>query len=320
MAENIKIGRREFLFSAVASGIGCSVPAAESARLDDSLSVLISDMHVGGPGSNRVHQKWLLSAVVDRILEMRPLPRRVIGFGDLAFLHGLKCDYDTSYPILKRLADAGIEVYNGLGNHDRRSAFFGCYAEDAKRSLVPGYAVYRIETPHVDFVMLDSLNEDASSPRKGYGEFPVDVQKWMMSEIPRMKGPVILAAHHPLDEMRVGDRPFRSFLASSQNVVGYIYGHEHCWRPGWITCSYKTGRIMRTLSLPSTGHWGDIGYVTFRTTPDVATATLHQSDFFFLTPQTESPSSTQNLYIQEDNRQGCTCRFSLKVHMTAKNS
>ena len=311
MADNIRIGRREFLVSAVASGIACGVPAAEPVRFDDSLSVLISDMHVGGPGSDRVHQKGLLSAVVDRILEMRPLPRRVIGFGDLAFLHGLKCDYEMSYSILKRLADAGIEVYNGLGNHDRRSAFFDCYADAAMKSLVPGYAVYRIETPHVDFVMLDSLNEDPSLARKGCGEFPADVQRWMMSEIPRMKGPLILAAHHPLDEMRVGERPFRSFLASSKNVVGYIYGHEPCWRPGWITCSYKTGRIMRTLSLPSTGHWGDIGYVTVRTTPGVATATLHQLDFFFLTPQTESPSMIQNRYIQEDNRQGCTCRFSL---------
>ena len=311
MADDIRIGRREFLVSAIASGISYSVPATESVRFDDSLSVLISDMHVGGPGSNRVHQKGLLSAVVDRILDMRPLPRRVIGFGDLAFLQGLKCDYETSYPILKRLADAGIEVYNGLGNHDRRSAFFDCYADGAIKSLVPGYAVYRIETPHVDFVMLDSLNEDPSLARKGCGEFPADVQRWMMAEIPRMKGPLILAAHHPLDEMRVGERPFRSFLASSKNVVGYIYGHEHCWRPGWITCSYKTGRIMRTLSLPSTGHWGDIGYVTVRTTPGVATATLHQLDFFFLTPQTESPSMIQNRYIQEDNRQGCTCRFSL---------
>jgi len=311
MVDNIRIGRREFLVSAIASGISCSVPAAESVRFDDSLSVLISDMHVGGPGSNRVHQQGLLSAAVDRILEMNPLPRRVIGFGDLAFLHGLKCDYETSYPILKRLADAGIEVYNGLGNHDRRSAFFDCYADDAKRSFVPGYAVYRIETPHVDFVMLDSLNEDPATARKGCGEFSVDVQKWMMSEIPRMKGPLILAAHHPLDEMCVGGRPFRSFLASSKNVVGYIYGHEHCWSPGWITCSYKTGRIMRTLSLPSTGHWGDIGYVTVRTTPGVATATLDQRDFFFLTPQAESPSRIQNRYIQEDNRQGCTCRFSL---------
>ena len=311
MADDIRIGRREFLVSAIASGISYSVPATESVRFDDSLSVLISDMHVGGPGSNRVHQKGLLSAVVDRILDMRPLPRRVIGFGDLAFLQGLKCDYETSYPILKRLADAGIEVYNGLGNHDRRSAFFDCYADEAIKSLVPGYAVYRIETPHVDFVMLDSLNEDPSLARKGCGEFPADVQRWMMAEIPRMKGPLILAAHHPLDEMRVGERPFRSFLASSKNVVGYIYGHEHCWRPGWITCSYKTGRIMRTLSLPSTGHWGDIGYVTVRTTPGVATATLHQRDFFFLTPQTESPSVSQNRYIQDDNRQGCTCRFSL---------
>ena len=175
MADDIRIGRREFLVSAIASGISYSVPATESVRFDDSLSVLISDMHVGGPGSNRVHQKGLLSAVVDRILDMRPLPRRVIGFGDLAFLQGLKCDYETSYPILKRLADAGIEVYNGLGNHDRRSAFFDCYADEAIKSLVPGYAVYRIETPHVDFVMLDSLNEDPSLARKGCGEFPAEV-------------------------------------------------------------------------------------------------------------------------------------------------
>ena len=285
MTDNIKIGRRDFLVSAIASGFGCCVPAAEPARFDDSLSVLISDMHVGGPGSNRVHQKGLLSATVGRILEMRPLPRRVIGFGDLAFLHGLKCDYEMSYPIMKRLTDAGIEVYNGLGNHDRRPAFFDCYPDEVKKSLVPGYAVYRIETPHVDFVMLDSLN-DRSEGGTGGGRLSDAQQEWLKAELPRWSRPVLVGAHHGGYELKLGRYSLHGQLARMPAVKGYVFGHVHRWSAGYAA-GYGWGgaqRVLRTVSLPSLGYWGDIGWAEFRTEPDKATLTLRQNDFFFARP------------------------------------
>ena len=46
----------------------------------------------------------------------------------------------------------------------------------------------------------------------------------------------------------------------------------------------KDAREFRTLCLPSTGHWGDIGYVVFRTSPGRAVAELYQDDYFFPSP------------------------------------
>ena len=42
--------------------------------------------------------------------------------------------------------------------------------------------------------------------------------------------------------------------------------------------------ILPTLALPSTGLWGDIGYVKFYTSRSGATAELVQYDFYFQTP------------------------------------
>jgi hypothetical protein len=38
------------------------------------------------------------------------------------------------------------------------------------------------------------------------------------------------------------------------------------------------------LGLPSTGRWGDVGYVIFRVTPSGAVAKLVMQDFYFRAP------------------------------------
>ena len=42
---------------------------------------------------------------------------------------------------------------------------------------------------------------------------------------------------------------------------GWIYGHDHSWCPDVMVASWRGQLICPTLALPSTGLWGDIGYV-----------------------------------------------------------
>ena len=79
--------------------VGCASGTANGC-FDDALSVFISDLHIGGknPALDYTHGK--LTRVVDEILAMRPLPRRVVCFGDVALSYGLAADYAVSKPIL----------------------------------------------------------------------------------------------------------------------------------------------------------------------------------------------------------------------------
>ena len=45
-----------------------------------------------------------------------------------------------------------------MGNHDRRDNFLQVWPEYAKTSPVKGRIVSKVEMPHVDLLMLDTLN------------------------------------------------------------------------------------------------------------------------------------------------------------------
>ena len=134
------MNRRNFIFGAMcagAAGAGC-----RSARMaggqDESLSVFISDLHVGGANKSLAYTGPRLEKVIDAILAMCPRPKRVVCFGDIAMSYGLTVDYAASKPILQRIVDAGIDLHLTMGNHDRRSGFLKYWPEYGKNALVPG--------------------------------------------------------------------------------------------------------------------------------------------------------------------------------------
>ena len=69
--------------------------------------------------------------------------------------------------------------------------------------------------------------------------------------------------------------------------------------------------MLRELSLPSSGFWGDIGYVKFRTSPDGATAELVQDDFYFQTP-TAHAVRPRYWDVRLRENQGKTMEFSFE--------
>ena len=313
-----EIGRRGFLREVAGVSVGAAlagcVSGAAAGRFDDSLSAFISDLHVGGAVHKYDYTHAALARVVDEILAMRPLPRRVVVFGDIGLSFGLAADYAASRPILRRIADAGVELHMTMGNHDRRSSFLMHWPEYGKGQLVPGRFTRVVSLGDADLVLLDTLKgtDDRAEDDMGPVEGTIDPAQlaWFEKFVAEAKRPFFVGSHQFRDLYIEGAKPI-SRAAKSGFFSGWIYGHDHSWCPDIHVASWGSHLIAPTLALPSTGLWGDIGYVLFRTDACGATASLLQSDFYFQTP-TAHAVRPRYWDVRTRDNQGKTMRFSFE--------
>ena len=288
-------GRREFILACagVATGLaGCQTSTAQKGGFGGETTVLISDLHIGGANKALEYTQGRFTKVVDAILAMDPLPRRVVCFGDIAMTYGLDVDYAVSKPMLKRIEAAGIELHLTMGNHDRRSAFFREWPEYLANQVVPGRCTRVVDLGGCDLVLLDTLKgtDDRAENDMGPVEGTIDGPQleWFDSWVAAAKRPFFVGSHQFRDLYIDKPKPLMR-AAASKWFVGWIYGHDHSWCPDVGIADWGKSRAVPTLALPSTGLWGDIGYVVFRTCPGGAVAELHQDDFYFTTPTSIVP-------------------------------
>ena len=287
--------RREFFIGAAATAAAPVVAKAMMAGggKDENLSVFISDIHVSGIGveGQPTYQNPYFERTVDEILAMRPLPKRVVCFGDIALWRGLQKDYEASIPGFRRLTDAGIDLYLAMGNHDHREAFLMCHPQYAKTSPVPGRIVSVIDLGTSDLILLDSLQEGPDG-KDSYNPVPGAIDReqwdWLAAEAKRRTRPFFCGAHHPPEEMtQVVDGKkvdVLSVLRDAPMFRGWIHGHAHTWSKDFYAQNWGSRRIFRKAVLPSTGWWGDIGYAVMRTFADRAELSLVEKDFYFPSP------------------------------------
>jgi len=307
--------RRGFLVGLAAATCAAKrVSAMMAPTMDGETTVFLSDLHVR---NEQCFQYQYFTGIVDEILAMRPLPKRVVVFGDIAYTCGLEPEYRTSRKVFQRLIDAGIELTFGMGNHDRRSNFLKVWPEYRGRSLVPGKIVSKVDLGPVDLIMLDGLQgtDDRAETDMGPvpGKLDGEQEKWLYGYLKTLKKPTLLASHFPLHEMcgtgkvKLAQR-FREFPL----IAGYIFGHEHRWEQHWQMHGWGMNEIRRTLCLPSTGHWGDIGYVIFRVEEHQAVAEFVQKDFFFgspVKPGEKRPQEWDDLKAERGASTLCTFRY-----------
>lgn len=253
--------RRGFLALLLAAGV--SAWGADKVPLDENAVALFADLHVTQDKKNP-HQREGLSRCVRDVLACSPRPANVLIYGDLAFNRGETNDYRLLKELLKPLDDAGVRWHACFGNHDRRAQFLSVFPERQGLSpLAPGRLVSVVSTPHADFILLDSCLEGPVN-----GGLDEAQRAWLQKTLGACKKPVFVGAHHPLKETGVD-----GLLASNAVYAAYIYGHNHFWKP-------QAEAGVDTLCLPSTGHWGDIGFVLVKLDAEGATFTLHQRDFY----------------------------------------
>ena len=310
----MELGRREFLGAlAAASAVsGCTTGGARGGDAD--VSVFLSDLHVEGAQPAYKYSKARLEKTVDEILAMSPRPGRVVCFGDIACSYGLESDYIEAKRILSRLEDAGIPVHFTMGNHDRRGMFFKYWPECEKRSPVPGRCVSVVDLGSADLVLLDALKGADDRPLKDMGpvEGTLDPAqlKWFEDFVAGAKRPFFVGSHQFHDLYIEKPSPIRR-AAKSRFFAGWIYGHDHVWKPDFHPNGWAADAVVSpSLCLPSSGLWGDIGYVVFRTYADGAEAELKIQDFYFPTPRAQRPGFWD---VHLGDRRGSRMRFAYEM-------
>ena len=319
--------RKEFLASMLALGGAAILPAnavvldkveelsvePPKKHIDPSLTVLMSDIHICGElkDGKSIHYPYnptCLKSRVEEILAMRPLPANVLVFGDVAWDYGFEEDYRYAAELLMPLQEAGIRVTLGMGNHDRRASFFKVFPQYVASTPVKGRVVSVVELPDVDFVMLDSLAELPDlKPRQSTtvnGNMSDEQIEWLKGFLVERTRPVILGAHHPMNEMP----NLTKLITESPAVVGYIYGHVHIWNKSVSILRPRVPqRMVPTVALPAT-FYGDIGFAVMRTSAKGANITYSSKGFWWPQPSENPPAEW--LQRQKDlANEECTILF-----------
>ncbi|MGN0827372.1 MAG: metallophosphoesterase [Kiritimatiellia bacterium] len=317
---NTSLTRRELcagLLAATAAG-GCrSISPTNRA---ENLSVFMSDIHLSGAGVRTgnivqpTYQNALFERAVDQVLAMNPRPARVVVFGDLALWVGWSKDYEASLAGFNRLRAAGIDLHLTLGNHDHRKVFLKYHPEYASKSPVPGRITSVIDLGRADLLLLDSLKETGSgegTPNAEEGDIGAAQWAWLQREASCRTRPFFVGAHHAPEDLGL-KRQVRQFLAETPRFAGWLHGHDHRWSERWFHKDWESRRIRRVAALPSTGWWGDIGFMTFETFSDRAELRMAPgNDFFFpcpLNPSEPRPAEWDDIRLAHQDIR-CVFRY-----------
>lgn len=272
---------------------------------DENLVAIISDLHV----NPEAYQPARLERTIADILALNPRPRNIIALGDLAYLTGKPSEYALLKDILKPLEGSGIRLTMAMGNHDKRRNFAEAFPEYAAASEMEDRFVFTVETPRADIILLDSLQETPEVDKWiTPGALPDNEKEWLKAKLATYTDkPVFVTSHHPIGEVGIKD-----ILLDSPTCCGYIHGHDHVWRPGWVKKNYSERAVLRTLCVPSTGHWGDIGYCLFSLGEDHAEVRLHEYEFFFPTPLKDGEPKPAQWKMIEEEHKDALCAFAYR--------
>lgn len=284
----MELTRRGFIAGAGAVVAGSTFGERALPAHDPNLMVFFSDIHQhdgtvrwkNGP----TQANAVLPELVKEVLALRPLPANAVVFGDFSASCGWIEDFRLAAAALKPLADAGITLTLGMGNHDNRVCFMKVFPDYRSRCLVPGRIVSKVSTPNADLIMLDTLKsrdgEDWAEPtsKGSHVEGAIDdaQREWLRKTLAAATRPTFVGAHHPAREAGIVKE-----IVTAPTVFGYMFGHDHVFAEGFLSDGYGNSQTVQTATLPSGGFWGDIGYALFRTFEDRAELTVRQTDFWF---------------------------------------
>ena len=282
---------------------------------DPNLMVFLADIHQhdntlrwkNGP----TQANAVLPELVKEVLTLRPLPANAVVFGDFSASCGWIEDFRLAAAALKPLSDAGITLTLGMGNHDNRAMFMKVFPDYKARCLVPGRIVSKVSTPNADLILLDTLKsrkgEDWAEPtsKGSHVEGAMDdaQREWLRETLAAATRPTFVGAHHSAWECGIVKD-----IVTSPTVFGYIFGHDHVWDENFLHNGYSDSRTVQTVTLPSGGFWGDIGYALFRTFEDRAELTVRQTDFYFNRRWSNKPRP-KNWTERVKRHDGCKVTF-----------
>ncbi len=285
------MNRRDFLKAVALTAFSSSFNNpdklfATNVQLDENIVAIFSDPHIlHNPADSQ--QVVRFNQCVAKVLSMNPRPAKLIIYGDVAYSSGELESYELFRKLIHPVEAAGIQWEIAMGNHDRLENFQKVFPEKFTQSpLVEGRYVNIVETPHADFIILDSYLTGEVR-----GEISAEQQEWLKATLKKYtKKPVFVGCHHQLENTKI-----ESILQECPKFIAYIHGHRHYYRT-------PMHNGIQTICFPSTGHWGDMGFMLANLEPNQVTFTpnidaYQWSKYGYIT----EPEKDIEKYLQELN-------------------
>lgn len=244
------MNRRDFLRTVALGALTArfgnidQIYANHDVPIDQTIVAIFSDPHIHGPETSQYYVRFKQG--VANVLAMNPRPANLLIYGDVAFDHGERKDYEIFRELIKPIENAGINWEVAMGNHDRLAVFRDVFPEkfEKPQPLKDRY-INIVETPNADFVLLDSYLEN-----KVAGSITPEQQEWLVEKLKHYtEKPVFVGCHHHLKDAKIAD-----LLKPCPKFVAYLHGHLHFYRS-------PRQEDISTLCFPSLGCWGDMGFV-----------------------------------------------------------
>lgn len=239
--------------------------------------IFLSDIHIGET-PDRLHRKRNVTNnfrwMTKEVLALEPKVDGILITGDLAVSRGESGDYRHLKELLAPLVKEAIPLHLLVGNHDDRENMVAVIPEPFAKSCVAGRVCYLIETPHADFICLDSkTSNDDSQIDLG------DAQRAWLDEVLATNGdkPAVLFAHHP--PFLLQDRAaVVGIVKKHPRVKVFVFGHTHY--PGFIKSSPLIPlSLINLIAMASgSGESNSFGYTEVLLTDEGMTLTIHTGE------------------------------------------
>ena len=271
------IGRRHFVRGSLAALAGSLFSSREifaKTESDPSSWILFSDTHIGADRalvSRNVNVSDNLAQCVKEALAAHSNAAGAFVSGDCALLNGQTADYENFGSLIKPMRDAGVPMHLMMGNHDDRANFATALSGINAPSPVEHRIVGIVESPLVNWFMLDSLDQTNKTP----GWLREDQLTWLGKALDaHTDKPAIIVVHHnivPLPEKPpVETDATKAALETAKQQIGKgglqdaeellavlrprkhakacIFGHTHAWSV------LREASGIHLINLPPTGY------------------------------------------------------------------
>ncbi len=296
------MNRRDFLRMLVLASVtaGMKLPSAyakENVPLNPDLVAIFSDTHI--PNDDSSQQVRRFNQCVQKILAMNPRPANLLIYGDIAYSVGRTEDYAKFRELIRPIEIAGIHWEVTMGNHDRIENYRQIFPERFReKPFLENRSIHIVETPKADFILLDSYLKNEVR-----GEIDSAQKAWLAETVRKYSDkPFFVGCHHPLRETKIED-----ILKSSPSFAAYVHGHNHWW-------TNTAKQEIPTLCFPSTGHWGDMGFVMVHLTENDAAFVPDIDAYLFPTwSKKTAPVINLETYLKMLNETTVTIPFPKSV-------
>lgn len=229
------VSRRRFFVWAGLAGATISLGNlhAQDAEKPTRLA-LLSDTHIDADPAKvmrTVNMTEHLTKAWEQVNEASRRLTAAIVHGDVACLKGLTGDYQQVAKVLIPEGKSAVPLHFLMGNHDDRAVFREALKANAASPL-ESHHVSILETPHVNWFTLDSLEKVNVTP----GKLGTTQLEWLKAALDAQadKPAVISVHHHPVFEGEkpggIGDtKELLEIIVPRKQVKALFFGHTHAW-------------------------------------------------------------------------------------------